>query len=81
MPCAATMRLVYRYFATCFNVSISWLGAGMHDAYGLAHGQCTPRVAWPLLQASLVLDGVAQRRCMHTNSALMRYEIIIFCCK
>ena len=81
MPCAPTVCLVYRCFAACFNVSISWLGGGMHEACGLAHGQCTPCVAWPLLQASPVLDGVAQRRCMHTNSALMRYEIIIVYCK
>ena len=33
----------------------------MHEACGLAHGQCTLRVAWPLLQASRVLDGVAQK--------------------
>ena len=43
----------------------------MHEACGLAHGQCTPRVAWPLLQASPELDGVAQRHCMHANSAML----------
>ena len=53
----------------------------MHEACGLAHGQCMLRVVWPLLQASPVLDGVAQIRFMHTNSAVMRYKIIIFCCK
>ena len=46
----------------------------MDEARDLAHGQCTPCVAWPLLQASPVLDGVAQRRCRHTNSALVQYE-------
>ena len=43
----------------------------MHEACDLAHGQCTLCVAWPLLQASPVLDGVAQRRCMHTNNAVV----------
>ena len=43
----------------------------MHEASGLAHGQCMLRVAWPLLQASPVLDGIAQSRCMHTNGALV----------
>ena len=43
----------------------------MHEACSLAHGQCTLRVAWPLLQALPVLDGVAQRRCMHANSAMV----------
>ena len=52
----------------------------MHEACGLAHGQCTPRVAWPLFQASPVLHGVAQRR-THTNSAMVLYKIILFCCK
>ena len=42
----------------------------MHEACGLAHGQCTLRMAWPLLQASPVLDGVAQRR-THANSAMV----------
>ena len=72
MPCATVVCLVCRYFAACFNVSISWLGGGMHEACGLAHGQCTLCVAWLLLQASPVLDGDAQRRCMYTNSALVR---------
>ena len=62
----------------CFHFLV---GRGHAEACGLAHDHCTPRVAWPLLQASPVLDGVAQRCCMHTNSALVRYEIIIFCCK
>ena len=43
----------------------------MHEACGLAHGQCTPCVAWPSLQASPVLDGVAQGRCTHANSAMV----------
>ena len=43
----------------------------MHEACGLAHGQYTPRVAWPLLQASPELDGVAQRHCTHANSAML----------
>ena len=81
VPCATTVCLVCCYFAACFNVSISWLDGGMHEACDLAHGQCIPRVAWPLLQASPVLEGVGQRRCMHTNSTVVRYEIIIFCCK
>ena len=54
-------------FVACSNVSMSWLGAGMHEACGSAHGQCTLRVPWPLLRASLVLDAVAQSRYMHTH--------------
>ena len=51
MPCATAVCLVCRYFAACFNVSISWLVGGMHKACGLAHGQCTldmflERVFW-----------------------------------
>ena len=52
----------------------------MHEACGLAHGHCTLHVAWPLLQASPVLDGVAQRR-THTNGAMLLNKIILFCCK
>ena len=81
MPCTIAMCLVCPYFVACFSVSISWLGRAMHEACGLEHGQCTPRVAWPLLQASPVLDGVAQRRCTHANSAMVWYKIIFFCCK
>ena len=71
LPCAIAVCLVCPYLAACLIVSISWLGRGMHKACGLAHGQCTLHVAWPLLQASLVLDGVAQRRCTHANSAML----------
>ena len=38
MPCAVAVCLVCCYFVACFNVSISWLGGGMHKACGLAHG-------------------------------------------
>ena len=71
MPCAIAVCLVCPHFAACFSVFISWLGGGMHEACGSAHGQCTPRVAWPLLQASPVLDGVVQRHCTHANSAMV----------
>ena len=81
VPCATAVCLVCPYFAACFSVSISWLGRAMHEACSLAHDQCMPRVAWPLLQASPVLDGVAQRRCTHANSAMLLNKIILFCWK
>ena len=65
MPCAASVCLVCQCFAACLNVSMSWWGAGMHKACGLARGQCTPRVPWPLLQASSVLDAISQSRYLH----------------
>ena len=38
VPCGTAVCLVCPYFAACFSVSISWLGGGMHEACGLAHG-------------------------------------------
>ena len=55
-------------FAAYLNVSMSWSGAGMHEACGLARGQYMPHVPWPLLRASPMLDAIAQSRYMHTHN-------------